>query len=201
MTSAAPSVMSSTSHGQSNTTPSIGTGRGRGRANGASTRGAKGASDAPTGRRQSAREPKPRRKGDEQIEKHSISVNIASAANAVDEITQDVKLNGARRTSRSSRSRTVEDGLLVSSRSRGANGSAHQPPTTTLNAASRPMGRGMSGEYAVPNGVEERWISMNPTQMQATAIGGPGVPFARGGLGLSENPGRTIYSQQRQPNR
>lgn len=197
MTSAAPSI-SSTSRGQSNAT---GAGRGRGKfrvnVTVASSADGGGRSEGAVARRQSAREPKPRRRGDEV---HGASVSAASiggGGGGGGEEIQNAKPNGTRRTSRSSRSRGTEESTSTSAsaRSRGVNGSTHHISTNAQSA-----GRSAERDYAIINGTDERWTSTSASP-GLMPIGGPGVPFVRNGLGLSENPGRTIYSQQRQPNR
>jgi hypothetical protein len=55
----------------------------------------------------------------------------------------------------------------------------------------------LTAEYAA----DERWASApaGAGGGEQAFVGGPGVPFVRNRL--TENPGRTIYSQQRLPNR
>ena len=170
----------STSHPPSTTPASS---RGKGRAANGTGRG----ETAP--RRQSTREPKPRRRGENLSAVQSVSSSAPAAADS-----QQAKTNGTRRTARGSRSRVAPDDS-VSRGSRSLNGASHHSPSATHSA--RSLGNASSAEYPPVSGADEHWVPTGSTQL----IGGPGVPFGRNGLGLAENPGRTIYSQQRQPNR
>ncbi|KIP05361.1 hypothetical protein PHLGIDRAFT_119876 [Phlebiopsis gigantea 11061_1 CR5-6] len=181
LASTAPSI-SATPHSPSAAAQSLST-RGKGR----SSNGAGGGETAP--RRQSMREPKPRRRGQDISTTHSVSAGGHVAVEP-----QPGKLNGTRRTSRSSRSRGA-DNDSASARSRGMNGTAHHS-----TGSARSMGdilERVDPDYPMSNGVEDLWEPSGAAQL----IGGPGVPFGSGALGLAGNPGRTIYSQQRQPNR
>ena len=181
MTSAAPSI-STGPH-----SPPIPAQSSSARGKGRSANGAGKAETAP--RRQSTREPKPRRRGQDMSTSQSVSVGGHPAAES-----QPEKPNGTRRTSRNSRSRGA-DNDSVSGRSRGVNGTTHHS-TSSARSVGDTLER-VNPDYPMANGAEDRWAPTSTPQL----IGGPGVPFGSGGLGLAGNPGRTIYSQQRQPNR
>lgn len=174
-----------------------------------------------TGRRQSAREPKPRRR-------HGAP---SSDIEIVDDHVSVAKLqNGSSRTraprERPSRSRLTVDDTVGSngrtSHARSVKGQESANPMANGSATGGKSLRGadnfgashslQGGTYLPPeyllahngSGQEDRRSSLSPSPSHATHVLhgqfiGPGIPFGRNGL--TENPGRTIYSQQRQPNR
>lgn len=149
-------------------------------------------------RRQSAREPKPRRRADEPprdtdspAEQHPHPHPHPPAQNG-----------GRARAPRTAKARHSDGPAAARGRGHAVNGvgaNGHAPPGPPVAY--------LAPEYAsVPNGVaeagsEELWPPALPSPPHGAHpfVGGPGVPFVRNGL--TENPGRTIYSQHRQPNR
>lgn len=171
------------------------------------------------GRRQSAREPKTRRRHDAASSDVEMLDDVSAAGKSQ---------NGSARTraprERASRSRLAADDLgSASARPSHARAAHGQDSASAMTNGSAVSGKGLRGTegFSSPhphpggtflppeympghNGVgqDDRWSSASPAHSAHAANGqfmGPGIPFGRNGL--TENPGRTIYSQQRQPNR
>ncbi|GJE97191.1 hypothetical protein PsYK624_134040 [Phanerochaete sordida] len=168
-------------------------------------------------RRQSTREPKPRRRHDAPSSDVEMLDDAPPAAKAQNGNTRS---RGPRERSSRSRLAGDEDGSTGSrAHSRAANGQDSIGAMTNGSAVGGKSLRGadnFGAGHAHPGGTylppeylsahnggspDDRWSSSSSahSHMSHGQYMGPGMPFGRNGL--TENPGRTIYSQQRQPNR
>lgn len=168
------------------------------------------ANGKPVARRQSTREPKPRRRPDEDGDAMVVDEPPAGARSTssraraprermmkanvgVESVSGDGRYSSAPAKNGLAHGASAQNGVETTA----AGGKHKQGAALQTSAAS------FHGEYlAQPLDVEGgRWATTPPSHPATSISGqfsGPGVAYGRGGL--LDNPGRTIYSQQRPAN-